>query len=160
MLTGCAGYQLGNQALYPPHIRTVHVPVFESVSFRRNLGERLTEAVAKEIEARTPYKVTGDPGADSVLVGRLVAESKRVVVPSRTGDPQQLQTEFNVEVSWRDHRGNTLRQFEPVPLPAPIVNMAGRADLVPEVGQSVATSQQEAIDRVARQIVNLMEAPW
>ncbi len=44
---GCAGYQLGNQTLYPRHIRTVHVPVVESASFRRNMGERLTEAICR-----------------------------------------------------------------------------------------------------------------
>ena len=50
LLGGCAGYQIGNQSLYPQEIRTVYVPMFQSISFRRNLGERLTEAVVKEIE--------------------------------------------------------------------------------------------------------------
>ena len=49
---GCAGYQIGNQSLYPPEIHTVYVPMFQSNSFRRNLGERLTEAVVKEIESQ------------------------------------------------------------------------------------------------------------
>jgi len=31
---------------------------------------------------------------------------------------------------------------------------------VPEVGQSVETAQQEAIQRIATQIVSLMEKPW
>jgi hypothetical protein len=31
---------------------------------------------------------------------------------------------------------------------------------VPEVGQSVATSHQAAIDRLAEQIVGLLENPW
>ena len=29
---GCAGYQVGNQSLYPMHIRTVYVPTFESTT--------------------------------------------------------------------------------------------------------------------------------
>ena len=49
---GCAGYQIGNQSLFPQEIHTVYVPVFKSNSFRRNLGERLTEAVVKEIEEK------------------------------------------------------------------------------------------------------------
>ena len=69
VLCGCAGYQIGNRTLFPTHIHTVHVPTFESISFRRNLGERLTEAVVKEIEVRTPYKVVADPNADSVMTG-------------------------------------------------------------------------------------------
>ena len=35
-----------------------------------------------------------------------------------------------------------------------------QAYLVPEMGQSSATAQQVAIDRLAEQIVGLMEAPW
>ena len=59
VLPGCAGYQIGNRSLYRPDIRTVHVPVVQSESFRRYLGERLTEAIVKEVELRTPYKVVG-----------------------------------------------------------------------------------------------------
>ena len=76
LFCGCAGYQIGNQSLYPLEIHTVYVPMFQSNSFRRNLGERLTEAVVKEIEKRTPYKVVSDPNADSVLTGRIVAETR------------------------------------------------------------------------------------
>src|SRR5687767_14906756 len=83
-LGGCAGYQLGNGTLYRTDIRTVYVPMFESDSFRRNLGERLTEAVVKEIENKTPYKVLSDPGAaDSVLRGHLVSERKAVLAENR-----------------------------------------------------------------------------
>ena len=69
-ITGCAGYQLGSQSLYPPDIHTVYVPIIESDSFRRYLGERLTEAVCKEIDEKTPYKVVGDSSADSVLTAQ------------------------------------------------------------------------------------------
>ncbi len=159
-LTGCAAYQIGNRSLYPAHIETVYVPVIESASFRRNLGERLTEAVMKEIELRTPYKVTGDPNADSVLRCRLVSDTKRAVIPGRTGDPTQLQVGMQVAVSWTDRRGAALRQFEPLPLPPEIAFVTGNANLVPEVGQSVATAQQEAIQSLAQQIVGMLENPW
>src|SRR5687767_8614231 len=88
-LTGCAGYQMGNRTLYSPDIRTVYVPMFESNSFRRGLGERLTEAVVKEIELKTPYKVVGSPNADSVLSGIIVSETKRVTVENAFDDPRQ-----------------------------------------------------------------------
>jgi hypothetical protein len=48
LVLGCAPYRMGVQSLYSCNIRTVYVPMFESDSFRRNLGERLTEAVQKE----------------------------------------------------------------------------------------------------------------
>ena len=159
-LAGCAGYQIGNQTLYPGHIRTVYVPMFESVSFRRNLGERLTEAVMKEIEAKTPYKVTGSSDADSVLAGRIVGETKRTLVPSRSGDPRELQVNLYVEVSWIDRSGNVLRSGDPIPVPESIAAVGSTATVISEVGRSIATGQQEAVKKVAEQIVAMMETPW
>ena len=86
-LSGCAGYQIGNQSLYPPDIHTVYVPMFESKSFRRDLGERLTEAVAKEIELKTPFKVVNDPNADSVLTGRLCTKGSPSWCPISPATP-------------------------------------------------------------------------
>lgn len=157
---GCAGYQIGNQSLYPAHIHTVHVPMFESTSFRRNLGERLTEAVQKEIELKTPYKVVHDPNADSVLSGRIVGETKRLVVGSRGGDPREVQVNLRVEVRWIDRWGEVIRRAEPIPLPPEVTDVGASANVVPEVGQSVAVAHQQAISRLAEQIVALMEAPW
>jgi hypothetical protein len=160
LICGCAGYQIGNQSLYPLEIRTVYVPVFESTSFRRNLGERLTEAVAKEIETSTPYKVVGNPDADSVLSGRIVSETKRVLVPSLSGDAREIQVAMRMEVTWIDRKGRSLRDTQYIPLPEEIADVAGTGDVVPEVGQSITTAQQQAIARMAEQIVGLMEKPW
>jgi hypothetical protein len=160
LLCGCAGYQIGNQTLFPTEIHTVYVPVFQSNSFRRNLGERLTEAVVKEIENRTPYKVSNDVGADSVLTGRLVSENKRVLVPSLTGDARDIQVGMQVEVSWVDRKGRMLRDDKCIPLPEELADVSGTGDVIPELGQSITTAQQEAIGRLATQIVGLMEKPW
>jgi hypothetical protein len=159
-LAGCAGYQIGNQSLYPAHIRTVYVPIFESPSFRQNLGERLTEAVQKEIELKTPYKVVQDANADSILSGRIVGETKHLVVQSRSGDPREVQVNLRVEVSWIDRWGGVMRQSGPIPVSPEVADIAASANVVPEVGQSVATAYQQAISRLAEQIVALMETPW
>src|SRR3954453_11288980 len=82
-LTGCATYQFGNATLYTPDVSTVYVPMVESASFRPDLGEALTEAICKEIEARTPYKVVGTPNADSILSAKIIEETKRIVVKNK-----------------------------------------------------------------------------
>jgi len=160
LLSGCASYQIGNQTLYPMEIHTVYVPMFESASFRRNLGERLTEAVMKEIELKTPYKVVSDPNADSILSGRIVQEGKQVLINSRVGDPRELQVNIRVMVGWTDRQGRMIRESAAVPLPSELIDVQGTGDVVPEVGQSIASAQQQAIQRVAEQIVSLMEKPW
>ena len=157
---GCAGYRIGNQSLYATDVRTVYVPIAESSSFRRQLGERLTEAVIKEIELCTPYKATGDSNADSVLTIRIVGDTKKVVVESRYDEPRDVEVALNVKASWLDRQGNLLRQSQPIPLPLELVSVTESATLVPEVGQSVATGHQKAIQRMAQQIVAMMEAPW
>src|SRR3972149_10432975 len=154
MLAGCATYQIGNQSLYPREVHAVYVPMFESVSFRRNLGERLTEAVMKEIELKTPYKVVSDPNADSVLSGRIIEEGKHVLIGSRLGDPRELQVGIRVEVSWVDRQGKMLRETSAIPLPSEIIDVQGTGNFVPEVGQSVSTAQLQAIQRIAEQIVS------
>ena len=76
---GCAAYHVGTQSLYAPDVATVYVPMIESGSYRRDLGERLTEAVAKEIELKTPYKVVGTPAADSILQIRLLGDTRKTL---------------------------------------------------------------------------------
>jgi hypothetical protein len=157
---GCAAYRFGHHALYRPDIRTIHVPVFRSESLRRNLGERVTEAVIKEIEQRTPYKVVTSPNADSILNGRITRESKQVIANNRYNDARDIETELTVEVSWINRHGELLMQTSGMPLPQLEIQVFADSQFLPEAGQSLATGQQAAIERVAREIVNQMEIWW
>jgi hypothetical protein len=160
-LPGCAGYQLGNRTLYREDVRTVYVPMFESDSFRRNLGERLTEAVVKEIELKTPFKVISDSNlADSILSGRLVSEQKVVLAENRNDEPRDVETDLVVVVNWFDRQGLAMTRTSSFSLAQQGFSVAQAADYVAEAGQSVSTAQQEAIQRIAKQIVSQMEAPW
>ncbi len=161
---GCATYRFGNASLYAANVRTIYVPMFESDSYRTtpsiDIGERLTEAVCKEIEKRTPFKVVGsEAAADSVLTGRVVADTKRMVVESPTDQSRMVEMNYQVLVTWADRGGSVIASGD-VPLPAATVDVGQAAALVPEFGRSVASTQQEAIERMAQQIVGLMEEPW
>ena len=161
---GCASYRFGNNTLYAANVRTIYVPVFQCDSFRTtpaiDVGERLTEAVCKEIEKRTPFKVVGSEGAaDSVLTGRVVADTKRMVVESPTDQSRMVEMNYQVLVTWAD-RGGTVIASGDVPLPAATVDVGQAASLVPEFGRSVVSTQQEAIVKLAQQVVGLMEEPW
>jgi RNase P/RNase MRP subunit p29 len=161
---GCASYRFGNNTLYASNVRTIYVPVFQCDSYRTtpaiDVGERLTEAVCKEIEKRTPFKVVGsEAAADSVLTGRVVADTKRMVVESPTDQSRMVEMNYQVLVTWAD-RGGTVIAAGDVPLPAATVDVGQAASLVPEFGRSVASTQQEAIVKLAQQVVGLMEEPW
>lgn len=159
-LAGCMGYQVGAGSLYAPDITTVYVPMIDSDSYRRDLGERLTEAVIKEIELKTPYKVVSTPDADSILSARLITDTRRTLIENAYDDPRLSETELRAEVNWLNRRRLPIVPMQAVPVPPQLVEISQTSTLVPESGQSVATSQQQAIERLAQQIVSTMEAPW
>lgn len=158
---GCAGYQLGTHSLFRPDIHTVHVPMFESDSFRRNLSEWLTEAVVKEIEQRSPYKVVADPNtADSILIGRLVSDTKTVLAETVNDDARNIKVDFVLQVSWHDRRGDAIVPNSTFSLAQQGFTVAEDGTFIPEAGQSLVSAQQRVITQIARQVVAQMEAGW
>jgi len=160
MLAGCIGYHAGTQSLYAADVATVYVPMIESDSYRRDLGERLTEAVVKEIELKTPYKVVSTPDADSILSARLMTDTRRRLIQNGFSDPRVSETEVRAEVNWVNRRRQPMAPVQIIPIPAELLAINQTSNLIPEAGQSVATSTQQAIQRLAQQIVGTMEAPW
>ncbi|MEZ6135274.1 MAG: LptE family protein [Pirellulaceae bacterium] len=157
---GCMRYQLGNANLYNPNLRTVYVPVIRNDTFRHNAGVQLTEAVHKAIELRTPYKVVADPSADSTLTCRVTSQTKRTLTQNATDEPRAVETLYTVEVTWTDRQGNLLMENRFVPLGELAFYFIQGVDFVPEGGQSIATAQQRAMERLAEEIVNQMETRW
>jgi len=131
-----------------------------SDSYRRNLGEKLTEAVVKEIELKTPYKIVDSDSADSVLSLRLVSDGKRVLSENRFDEPRDIESDFFIQVSWLDRRGDLIMSHEDIPAAPLLLNIGQQSNFVPEGGQSLATAHQEALQRLAEQIVGQMELAW
>jgi hypothetical protein len=156
---GCATYHFGNEGLFPPDVHTVYVPMIESASFRRDMGEQLTEAVCKEIEKRANFKVVGNSNADSTLIVKIVNDSKQTVIREPNNEGRDIEVGLVVQVSWTDRRGVLVRDGA-VPLPPEMISMAGTSRLVPEFGESTASQYEVTMQKLAKQIVNTMEAPW
>jgi len=150
---GCRSYQLGSTALYRPDIATIHVPIVETSSLRRDLAPRLTEAVVKQVEDETPYRLADASLADSFLRIRIVDDRKRVLGENRFDEPRDILTELAVEVTWTDRTGTPL-------MPRAQLKLARDAHFVPEGGQSITTAHQQLIASIARKIVDHMEMPW
>lgn len=156
-VTGC-GYMIGS----PPvqGVRTVHVPVFQSESHRRNLDYLLTEAVQKEIKTRTPYRLTDAETADTILKGRIIDVRKTPLSETRFDDPRELQLQVGAEVTWTERATGRILQQYVFPVGPELLHHASQASFAPEAGHSLATAQQESTSRLASQIVDLMEAGW
>lgn len=157
---GCALYRFGNGSLYRNDIRTIHVPMVVSDSFRRDIGEQLGEAICKEIELKTPYKVVGSDRANSVLQVRLVTDTKRPLSQTIFGDARDIEMDYFAQSSWVDSRGDLIQKYSDVPLPPVLLNTSQAANFLTEAGQSQATARQEALKRLAEQIVGQLECGW
>ena len=157
---GCASYRYGAATMFRPGIRTVHVPIVRNDTFRHDLGVRLTEALIRKIESRTPYKVTGDPNADSVLQCRVIREGKRVLTETGTDDPRALDAAVSVRANWFSRSGEVLMQNSVVPTGEFAIEFGQDSRFVPEAGQSIDTATEAAIEKLADRIVSQMELRW
>jgi hypothetical protein len=160
MMTGCAGYRIGTRSLYRNDIRTVHIPIIKSDSFRPELGVQLTEALQKELERRTPYKIGEFATADSIMTCRLTSENKQVVGETGTDESRLLRSAIAVEVSWVDRRNIPLIETRFLPPGETTFYFSENTDFVPEAGQSIGTANQRVIERLANHIVDQMESRW
>ena len=156
-VSGC-GYILGPSNMHG--VRTIHVPVFKSDSFRRNLDYLLTEAVQNEIKTRTGYRLADSASADTVLEGRIVDVRKNPLSETRFDDPREIQLMLGAQVSWIDRRNGRILQQHVFPIGQELAQHSSQTAFAPEVGHPLATAQQEAVRRLAAQIVDLTEMPW
>lgn len=159
---------------YDASIVTVHVPIFQNISFRRGLEFDLTRAVIREIEAKTPFKVVSSPeNADTELTGKIIGRNKALINYNQLGEVRDAETTISVEVVWRDLRkgrhGEILSQPAPTQpgqmppppgSPPPPVLVQTVASFIPELGGSLTTSEKQNIDRLAVQVVSMMEKAW
>jgi len=154
---GC-GYMVGGP--YRQDIETVHVPIFESKSFRRGVEFQLTEAVHKEIQKQTHFRLVKEPEADTKLTGRIVRIDKRVLGETAFDEPRELQYQIAIEVTWEDLRTRRILRQRKIEIAPDVVQLLSHADFSPELGQSQATARQRATENLARQVVQMMQTPW
>ena len=126
-----------------------------SITFRKELNTQLTEAVIKEIEQRTPFKVVQDAdGADARLEMRIVLDDKNMIVENPQNLPRNLTAAMNVEAKFiPNNAGINSDEITPV-----IISAVDYFN--PEIGEGTLAAFQKVIADIATQLVDMMEAPW
>jgi hypothetical protein len=89
-----------------------------------------------------------------------MGERKLLEVENQNDDPRALEYALTAQVTWLNRRRQPLAPVNSIPLPADLVPITQTATMLPEPGQSDASAQQQAIQRLAEQIVATMEEPW
>jgi hypothetical protein len=90
---------------YDVGIHTIRVPIFKNNTFIQRVEFDLTQAVIREIELKTPFKVvSADCAADTELTGTVVSFTKGILDVNQLNEVREAETTLAVEVVWRDLR--------------------------------------------------------
>lgn len=134
-------------------IQTVHVEMFHSKEFRRELEMRLTESIIKRIEMDTPYRIAARSTADVLLTGEVLRVENRVFGNDFDTDlPREIGSTVVVRFQIKDMRTGEVLVDRP--------RFVLQAGYIPPVGETFTTGMTRALDGLAEQIVETMETPW
>ena len=152
-MSGC-GY--GIRPPFNRDIKTVYVGIFKSQSFRHDQNIQLTQMIQDEIRLRTPYKVVGSlEGADTRLEGTITFTDKNLQVENPNNLPRVLLTSVTATVTFIDNRtGQSTTKVTPASI------VGEQSPYVPEVGETASLGFQKTMQKMAKDIVSMMEEPW
>lgn len=148
---GSCGYS--SKPLYNQSVSTIAVPIWANKTYRREWELRLTEAIDKNIESRTPFKIAAQDKADTTLTGEIV-EIDEAVLTRRFGInvPQESELVVVVNFTWKDNRtGRILLERR---------KFSRQATELPELGERVADAEQLAVERLAGAVVDQLQKDW
>lgn len=152
LMTGCSGYS--SRSLYSQDVKSIYVEMFDNATFRRDLEYDLTDAIAKRIEAETPYKIISDRSkADTVLSGKITAINNSVLTIERNvSRPLEEQAEVTAVFSWKD-----LRTGQYIVAGKSIMATASYSEFQ---SQGFEYGSKVAANKLAERIVEQMQVEW
>jgi len=154
-LGGCtemSGYS--NRSLFPQDVGSVCLEMFENQSFRRGIEYELTDALAKRIEAATPYKIISSKDrADTLLTGQIVLVGESVLTVEReSGLPLEKELMLRAVVNWKNLKtGELIIDNQSV---------TSEATYSAYQDQDFTYASALAANNLAKRIVELMEKQW
>ena len=149
-LTGC-GYS--TKRPFPTDIQTVHVEMFHSKEFRRELEFRLTESIIKRIELDTPYRIAPRRTADALLTGEVIKVENRTFGDDFDTDlPREIGSTMVVRFRLKNMNTGDILIERP--------RFVYQTSYIPPVGETFAQGMTRALDGLAERIVETMETGW
>lgn len=149
-LTGCS---YSTVRPFPTDIQTLHVEMFQSREFRRELEFRLTEAITKRVEIDTPYRIAPRRTADTLLTGEILAVENITFGDDFDLDrPREIGSTVVVSFRIQDLRTGDILVERP--------RFVYQASYIPPVGETFSDAMTRALDGMAELIVETMESGW
>jgi len=154
-LSGCAGWGgYSNESLYPDDVTSVRLEMFDNRSFRRGVEYELSDALAKRIEAETPYKiVSSNDRTDSVISGQLVSiRESALTIDREVAEPLEKEVVLTAVVNWKNlNTGRLMINNKTVTAAASYSEFQS---------QDFTYASAQAANKLAQKIVEFMENNW
>lgn len=135
--------------------RTVAVPVFSNATYSTGLELQLTEAIVKEIQRTTQWRIVSERGAQTTLSGSVTASRLQPLSTSSvTGMVLEQAVELSVDFEWRDNATGELLMSRK--------GFRSIQSFVPARGtnERIELGEHAAVQELARSIVNEMRSSW
>ena len=151
---GCAemsGYS--SESLFPPEVSSVCLEMFDNQSFWRGVEWDLSDALAKRIEAATPYKIISSKDrADTVLSGQINVTESVLSIERESGLPLEKEVRLRAVVNWKNLKTGQLLIDNR--------SISAQATYSEYQMQDFSYASALAANNLARRIVELMEKEW
>ena len=158
LLAGCAADPTegwSTASVWSTDVRTVSVSMFENSTFNRDFAFEFMDALIKEIEARTPYKVTARGRADTIVTGRIRSiDHTELSKSSLTGLSEEVTVSVTIDLKWTDVRtGELLLELG---------SFTADSLFVPSnpTREPIELGKFGAAQKLARDVVSEMRADW
>jgi len=128
--------------------------MFDNQTFWRDVEYDLTDALAKRIEAETPYKIVSSRDrADTIISGQVISIDQVMLTTEReTARALELEVELRAVVNWKNLKtGQLLIDNREVIASASYSSFQM---------QDFKYASSLAANKLAQRIVELMEKPW
>ncbi|MBN1973174.1 MAG: hypothetical protein JW787_06015 [Sedimentisphaerales bacterium] len=152
---GCgifSGYS--SESIYPDDVKTVCLKMFDNQTFRRGVEYELSDALAKRIEAETPYKIVSSQDyADTVISGQIKYIGEFVLTTERqSGHVLEKEVELRAVVNWKNLKTGELL------IENRTINASASYSEYQQ--QDFKYGSNLAANNLAQNIVELMEKKW
>ena len=154
-LTGCSAIKgYSNETLFPQDVSSVCLQMLDNKTLRPGVQYELSDALAKRIEADTPYKIVSNSDrADTIMSGQIVSIREIALSTEREmGTVLEKQVEIRAVVNWKNMKTGQLL----------IDNRSVSASSTYSAYQMQDFKYASilAANNLARKIVELMERTW
>jgi hypothetical protein len=150
LLAGCAGYNTRFDV--PPHLKTYHVSVFTNKTLERNLDFEFTQALIREINAKTRLKAAKRDEADLLITGEVADFKRHSLRRKSQGLKSEMRLQLFVNVAMLDRTKDRMF-FEGA-------DITRRAEFAMNRGETRTQAREEVIRELARRVVSLAFEPW